>query len=296
MKVAILLNAKAGAVAQARREERAQEILAACRAANIDATVRSCEAARLTRVARELARDHDVDAVVAAGGDGTVSAVAAGLVGTDVALGVIPLGTLNHFAKDLGIRDLDSAIAAIAAGTPRRIDVGEVNGRVFINNSSIGLYPEIVTERDQQRRRTGRSKWLAMIRAALRTLFRFPLLHVAIALAGSVLTARTPFVMIGNNEYALGVRELGSRPSLDRGTLSVYTLRSTSRWHMFLAMVRALFRRRSPDLEARFVPRADIVTTKRSLRVAVDGEVMRMAPPLTYRSRPGALVVLGGEA
>jgi diacylglycerol kinase family enzyme len=296
MKVAILLNAKAGSLINTKCEERAQEILAACQAANIDATAHLCEAAQLTATARALARDSDVDAVVAAGGDGTVSAVAAGLVGTEVALGVIPLGTLNHFSKDLGIKDVQSAIEAIAKGAVRRVDVGEVNGRVFINNSSIGLYPEMVTQRDTDRRRNGRSKWVAMIRAAARILLRFPLLHVAIALAGSVFSTRTPFVMIGNNEYAMGLTEIGSRRRLDSGQLAIYTLKSTSRWKMFVAMVRALFRRRDPELEARCVERADIVTMKRSVKVALDGEVTRMTPPLTYRSRPGALVILGGDA
>jgi diacylglycerol kinase family enzyme len=295
MKAAILLNAKAGALLNAKCEETAQEILAACRAANIEATAHLCQPAHLTSTARRLAHEGRVDAVIAAGGDGTVSAVAAGLVGTDVALGVIPLGTLNHFAKDLGLKDVNTALDAIAKGVTKRVDVGEVNGRVFINNSSIGLYPEIVVERDTERRRSGRSKWVAMARAAARTLLRFPLLHVAIALAGSVFSARTPFVMIGNNEYALGI-ELGSRKRLDSGRLAVYTLKSTSRWRMFVAMIRALFRSRDPELEARAVERADIVTNKRSLKVALDGEVTRMTPPLIYRSRPGALVVLGGDA
>jgi diacylglycerol kinase family enzyme len=295
VKVAILFNAKAGALLDSKCEERAEEILAACRAANIDATVHLCEAAQLTAISRQLARDSDVDAVVAAGGDGTVSAVAAGIVGTDVALGVIPLGTLNHFAKDVGIRDVNGAIAAIAAGTLKRVDVGDVNGRVFINNSSIGLYPEMVVQRDRARRR-GHSKWLAMARAALRTLLRFPLLHVAIALAGKVFSTRTPFVMVGNNPYELGMSDVGHRPHLDGGKLAIYTMRSTSRWRMFVAMVRALFRRRDPELEARCVERADIIAKKRCLKVALDGEVTRMAPPLIYKSRPGALVVLGGNA
>ena len=296
VKVAILLNSKAGSLVNGECEARAQEILAACHAANIDATAHLCEAAQLTAIARRLARDSHVDAIVAAGGDGTVSAVAAGLVGTEVALGVIPLGTLNHFAKDLGLKDVDAAIAAIAAGATKRIDVGEVNGRVFINNSSIGLYPEIVVDRDETRKRDGRSKWTAMAVAAWRTILRFPLLHVAIALTGSVFSARTPFVWVGNNEYAFTMRELGSRTRLDGGQLNIYTLRSTSRWKMFVAMIKALFRRRDPELEARLVERADIVTNKRRLKVALDGEVVRMAPPLTYRCRPGALVVLGGTA
>ncbi|HEU4611976.1 MAG TPA: diacylglycerol kinase family protein [Kofleriaceae bacterium] len=294
MKVAILLNAKAGQLAPARCESCAQEILAACRAANIDAVAYLCDAARLTDTARALARSGEFGAVVAAGGDGTVSAVAAGLIGTNVALGVIPLGTLNHFAKDLGIRDLHTAIDAIASGATRRVDVGEVNGHVFVNNSSIGLYPEMVAEREHERKRRGLGKWVAMAWAALRTVLRFPLLHVAIALTGGVFSAHTPFVFVGNNEYALG-SELGSRPRLDSGRLAVYTIRSSSRWRMFVAMVKAVFRRRDPELETRTVDRADIVANKRSLQVAVDGEVVRMAPPLTYRSRPRALVVLGGN-
>src|SRR5262245_50993435 len=232
MKVAILLNATAGALVHESYELRAQEILAACHAADVAATAQSCVPAQLTATARRIARDAAVDAVVVAGGDGTVSAVAAGLVDSEVALGVIPLGTRNHFAKDLGIRDVEAAIAAIASGATRRVDVGEVNGRVFVNNSSIGLYPEMVVQREAERWR-GRSKWVAMLRAALLRLLRFPLLHVAIGLAGGVVSARTPFVLVGNNPYAFGVRELGSRRRLDDGTLGVYTLRSTSRWHMF---------------------------------------------------------------
>lgn len=296
MKVAILMNAKAGALTNGGCEMRAQEILAACHAAHIEASIHLCEAAQLTELARRLAREREVDAVVAAGGDGTVSAVAAGLVGTDLPLGVIPLGTLNHFAKDLGIKDMTTAIEAIAAGATRRIDVGEVNDRVFINNSSIGLYPEMVHKREQDQRRHGRGKWLAMLRALWQTLVSLPLVHVAIGLAGRVTSARTPFVWVGNNEYVIGAREPGRRPRLDAGQLNIYTLRSTSRRKMLVAFLRALLRRSDPELDTALVERADIVTSKRRLKVAVDGEVVRMAPPLTYRSRPGALVVLGGTA
>lgn len=273
-------------------ERRARELVAGCVARGIEAEAHLCEGARLTQRARELAASR-VDAVIAAGGDGTVSAVASGLAGSDVALGVIPLGTLNHFSKDIGIPDIETALDTIAAGHVDRVDVGEVNGRVFVNNSSIGLYPEMVIHRDEQRRATGAGKWHAMFRAALRTLLRFPLLHVAIALAGKVMSARTPIVFVGNNEYERGVATLGTRRRLDRGRLSVYTVRATRRLHMFWVLLRALFRRGQPeDFEAHTVERADIVTNKRSLTVALDGEVVRMKPPLRYRSRPGALRVL----
>jgi YegS/Rv2252/BmrU family lipid kinase len=294
MKVAIVLNAKAGALDREKCQERANEILGAFRQRGIEAEARLCEGARLTATARELARRGDLDAVVAAGGDGTVSAVAAGVVGSgaDVMLGVIPLGTLNHFSKDLGIRDFETAIDAIATGETRRVDVGEVNGRVFINNSSIGLYPEIVVERDEERHANGIGKWRAMARAAWRILLRFPLLHVAIALAGKVFSAKTPVVVVGNNEYEINVLKLGVRKRLDGGELAVYTVKTTSRLKMLWIAIKELFRKGDPpELEVHSVDRADIATAKRTVKVALDGEVMRMKPPLTYRSVPGALRV-----
>ena len=104
--------------------------------------------------------------VVAGGGDGTIAAVAAALVDTDVTLGVLPLGTLNHFAKDLGIPlDLEAAVRTLFAGNVARVDVGEVNGRIFLNNSSIGFYPQIVRERERLQRH-GTGKWVAVARAA----------------------------------------------------------------------------------------------------------------------------------
>ena len=296
VKIAIVLNDKAGQLDRAACEQRAREILAACGQRGIEATTHLCKGAQLTTKARELAASG-VDAVVAAGGDGTVSAVAAGLVDGKVALGVIPLGTLNHFSKDLGITDLETALDAIAAGHTESVDVGEVNGRVFVNNSSIGLYPEMVARRDAGRRMYGRGKWHAMVRAAFRTLLRFRLLHIAIGLAGRVMTARTPFVFVGNNEYSRDIGTLGTRRRLDRGRLSIYTIRATRRLHMFWVMVRAVFRRNEPDdFEAHAVERADIVSRKHLLSVALDGEVVRMKPPLQYRTRPGALRVIAPAA
>lgn len=292
MKVAIVFNAKAGTLDQAKCQERANEILAACKERGIEAEAHLCKGARLTETARELAARGDLDAVIAAGGDGTVSAVAQGVLGSNVTMGVIPLGTLNHFAKDLGVPEIDVALDTIARGEAKNVDVGEVNGRVFINNSSIGLYPEVVVDRDAQRKHAGRGKWTAMLLAAWRILVKFPLLHVAVALAGNVFSARTPLLFVGNNEYEVNVRSFGKRQRLDGGKLAIYTMRTTSRLRMFwVALKEILQRGNPPELEAHQVERADIVTNKRNLKVALDGEVLRMKPPLTYKSRPGALRV-----
>ena len=120
-----------------------------------------CNAAR-TRHAAARTASARASIVVAAGGDGTISSVAAAVIDSPAALGVLPLGTLNHFAKDLHIPlDLAGAIAVVAAGHVGHVDVGQVNERVFVNNSSIGIYPSIVEEREALRRR-GHRKWPAM--------------------------------------------------------------------------------------------------------------------------------------
>src|SRR5947199_3052283 len=107
------------------------------------------EGSELTELARS-AVSNGARAVVAGGGDGTVSAVASALVGTDKALGVLPLGTLNHFAKDLCIPlEVVGAARNVCEGREVSVDVGEVNGRVFINNSGLGLYPHIVRRREK---------------------------------------------------------------------------------------------------------------------------------------------------
>lgn len=160
--------------------------------------------------------------VIAAGGDGTVNRVAAELLDSPAVLGILPLGTMNHLAKDLRIPlDLDQAVATIAAGRTRRIDAGRVNDRIFLNNSSIGIYPSIVDAREELRRR-GYRKWPAMAVATIRVLWHYGGVKVNIDVDGRQLTRRTPFVFVGNNEYTLDGIHLGGRPRLDGGRLFAY--------------------------------------------------------------------------
>lgn len=233
--------------------------------------------------------------VVAGGGDGTVSAVAAGLAGTGVALGVLPMGTLNHFAKDLGIPlEQEPAVAVIAKGHVAEVDVGEVNGRVFINNSSLGLYPEIVRDREQRQRRLGHGKWRALLEASIAAARRYPVLDVHIEVEGKSLVRRTPFVFIGNNEYTMEGFEIGAREALDRGRLSLYLTHRVGRFGLLQLALMALFRRLEQARDFDVLCARDFVvrTGHRRLRVATDGEVTAMEPPLRYRVRPAALRVI----
>jgi diacylglycerol kinase family enzyme len=294
MRVAVILNRGAGSAAATECDQKAAQIRAAFAAVSVEADVHLCAGEDLVATARRAA-GSGVDAVVAAGGDGTVSAVASALLGGDVALAVLPLGTLNHFAKDLGMPlDLEGAAAAIAAGRLGRLDAGEVNGRSFVNNSSIGLYPEIVTSRDEQRRTVGRSKWWAMAIAAARVLRRFPLLRVRVATPEREVVSTTPFVFIGNNDYETGALSLGKRQRLDGGHLALYMVRCRGRFHMFWLMVRAVMQRLEAvrDFDYQNVDQLVVqLHGHRRLRVSLDGEVVDLQSPLHYRIRAGALPV-----
>jgi len=233
--------------------------------------------------------------VVAAGGDGTVSAVASCLAGTDVSLGVLPLGTLNHFAKDLGIPlGLDEALRTIAQGEPVAVDAGEVNGRLFINNSSLGLYPDIVADRERQRRRLGRGKWRALLAACVHAARRYPVLSLQIDLNGQAYERRSSFVFVGNNEYRMEGFNIGERESMASGRLSLYVTQRTGRFGLMRLALRALAHRlqQARDFDMLTARALVVRAPHRHVRVATDGEVSLMETPLTYRIRPGALRVM----
>jgi diacylglycerol kinase family enzyme len=245
-------------------------------------------------IARKAAAGDD-RIVVAAGGDGTISAVAAAVAGTDKLLGVLPVGTLNHFAKDLHIPlDLESAIRTIMEGEVAAVDVAEVNGRVFINNSNLGLYPQIVSRREAQQERLARGKWTAFFWATLQALRRFPFLDLRIAFEGQQIFRRTAFLFVGNNEYEISGFNLGSRPCVDGGRLGLYLTHGTGRFGLFRLAFHALFGRvdQAEDFDVFCVTEARIESRKRRLLVACDGEVERMEAPLHYRIKPAALHVL----
>jgi YegS/Rv2252/BmrU family lipid kinase len=232
--------------------------------------------------------------VMAGGGDGTINAVARHLLGTDKILGVLPLGTLNHFAKTLNIPiDLEEAAHTAISGVPTEVDVGEVNGRIFLNNSSLGLYPSIVRER-QKKQRLGSGKWPAFAWAAITAFRGYPFLHVRLEAGGKKFELKTPFVFVGNNEYLMERLDIGARARLDQGVLSLYVTNRTGRWGLIRLALRALLGRlrEEKDFMALLTSEVKIATRHEHLRVALDGEVELMHAPLEYRSRPGALRVM----
>jgi diacylglycerol kinase family enzyme len=232
--------------------------------------------------------------IVAAGGDGSVSAVASRLLDTEATLGVIPFGTLNHFSKDLGIpQDLEDAVVTLQCGVATEVDVAEVNGRPFLNNSSLGLYPELVRTRDVIRER-GYRKWVAAFWAAIPTLQNLPLVRVRVQVEDNSLQRRTPFVFIGNNLYELEGLRLGSRSRLDGGELCICVAHRVGRMGLARMGIRALIGglREMKDFDALCAREAWVESPARTLPVSLDGEVVEMTTPLHYRIRPAALRVI----
>ena len=226
MRVMVILNQAAGTLAGSATHDEPERIRAGFEAAGVEADVRTVEGAKLEETARS-AQGEGFDAVIAGGGDGTLNTIANALAGGPVAFGVLPLGTHNHFAKELNVPlDLDAAVAALARGTTADLDVGDVNGRVFLNFSGLGLHPMVVKHRDAQRDVLGRKKFFAMFVAVFSVLRRLPVLRVRLWYGDTMVRRVTPSVIVCNNAHQMKVFGLENVSYSDRGVLNVYLARA----------------------------------------------------------------------
>lgn len=239
--------------------------------------------------------------VTVAGGDGTAAGAAQILAGSDAELGLLPLGTLNHLARDLGIpADLGEAAKVAVNGRPIAIDVGEVNGQVFVNNASIGLYPLMVRKREGLRRAKGWPKWLSTVPAAFAVLERLPHHRLRLDWGKGERGIVTPLLFVGNNVYSLDRGEVGKRATLTDGKLSVYAVARRRRAALIWFALRALVGRAERSLDFETLGECETLTVSSSsgsIEIALDGELRRMDSPLEFRIRAGALTVITpGEA
>ncbi|HEY3173765.1 MAG TPA: diacylglycerol kinase family protein [Thermoanaerobaculia bacterium] len=288
----VILNRSSGSAEDRETDDRIREAFRSSgREADIQLAASGEQVIALTR--RAVSGASDI--VVAGGGDGTISSVASVLSGGEKALGILPLGTLNHFAKDLKIpTDLEEAARTVVEGRLVRVDVGEVNGNVFVNNSSLGLYPRIVRHRDEQRVRLGWGKWPAFAWATVHALHRHVPIDVLLSIDGREIRRRTPFVFVGNNAYEMRGFDIGSRDRLDRGELSLYVAPGARPLDLVFLGIRAFFGRlrSGSDFEALRTTELRIETRVDRARVAIDGEISILDTPLRYRVRPQVLRVV----
>jgi diacylglycerol kinase family enzyme len=291
--VEVIINARSGAGDNEALSRRVGEILTA---AGVEARVSLARGgAEVVELARRAARG-DAQVVAAGGGDGTINAVASELVGTDKVLGVLPLGTFNYFARNLGIPlDAEAAARNLIEGGIVGADVGEVNGQLFLVNASLGLYPRILRQREQEYRRWGRSRiaaYYSVLRAVLRPVRILRLRLMAAGRDGEM--RRTPLIFVCSNAYQMREINVAGVSCADEGKLAVYITRPTGRlglvWLAALTFLRRLDAGR--DLEVLCLDEAVISARREKLRLAIDGEIKVLTTPLNVRLRRGALKVI----
>ncbi len=290
----VLVN-RAGGAAAAAGEELTDKIVAAFAAAGATVEVQLVAPTEIASAVRKAAAT--AERLVVGGGDGTMGSVAQALADRpDTELALLPLGTLNHLARDLGIPSvLEEAATLAVTGATVPVDVATVNGHRFVNNASIGLYPFMVRRRDDARERAGLPKWLATLPAVSAALSRLPHHRLRIDMGDGAKPLITSLLFVGNNLYALEAGSVGTRESLADGLLSIFAVAHRTRLGLIWFALRTLFGR--ADRKADFVaigesPVLTVHSTGRSIEIALDGEVRRLRSPLKFAVDAGALKIV----
>ncbi|HUP50276.1 MAG TPA: diacylglycerol kinase family protein [Thermoanaerobaculia bacterium] len=286
----LFLNAKSGPRLPGRQSE---ALVEAAREGGLEVVPFTRELDVTAVVRDELRRGRTL--FVAAGGDGTVNSVMQGLVQhPEACLGVIPTGTYNHFARDLGIPlDWREALDVALSGARRTVDTARVNDRFFVNNVSIGLYAELVARREEKGRDYPR--WKARLLAAYATFRKYPHVTLAIETAHHQELVRTHVFMVSNNSYELSrIGIEASRTLLREGRLSVYWLPHLSRRRLMRFMARYLAGRvrETPGFRSFRTSGMKVQSSRPSLKAGVDGEVLALATPVTITIVPQSLEVM----
>jgi len=282
MRTVVFLNPSAGTPKHPHLAVGRRRIAAALGEAGLEADVRLVDGCEVAAA---------VEGAVAAG---TLRSAATVLIGTDTPLAVLPRGTFNHFAKDIGVPlALRAAIAAIATGHATTVDVGEVNGHIFLNNSAVGAYPRLVAHREAVRRRFGLPKWPAVAYGFVRALTQPPRLRLFLDLDDEIVSLSTWFVLVSNNRYRMRRLGYARRAGMTRGELGVYATLGPNRPRATAAFARMLAGRPPKDDVLETTSHGfRLASSAPELLVSLDGELVRLVPPLLFRVRPRALTVI----
>ncbi len=244
----------------------------------------------LSGVIAELAAQKHPHVIIG-GGDGTLRSAAQAFAGTSTAVGILPVGTRNHLARDLNLPlRLEHALDVAVNGGTRQIDVGRLEGQVFLNTSAIGLHPQMVRLRQAL---PGRFRFISTIKASFLAFWYFKDLRANLTTPTDRRRLITPFIFIGNNHYQISKLRLRRRPRLDGGELCVFTIRQSSRIGLLkIAVFVLLGRARSAAaFEEQRTSECTINLSPPRVLVSLDGEIVRMRSPLRYDVWPGALTV-----
>ena len=295
-KIGIIFNKSAGSFQRLTRNpnEWIEEIINKHSIEDVEFDIRIIHAVEINKTI-EYFVEKKYDVITASGGDGTINGVATIIRNSDSALGVIPSGTFNHFAKDAGVPlDFEEAVLNLINGQISYIDYGSVNDKIFLNNSSIGQYPIAVLVRESARKRSNLNKKFAMVLSSIKTSIKYPLISISADSQQDEGAIKTPLVFIGNNYYDISPLSIGKRSELTSGKLYAYASKCTNVFcslHLaFLSFFNQL------KLSSKFVlvsfTDATINSKSKLLPVAVDGEIFKLKTPLHYKMNHKALKVI----
>jgi diacylglycerol kinase family enzyme len=297
-RVAVVYNARSGALLAGAAESPEEQLTELFGRRNVAAELRAFDPHTLATDVRELLAGEP-DALIVAGGDGTVRSIAERMLGSDVPLGILPAGTMNVLARDLGVPDdLDRAVEALLAAPVNRIDLATVNGQPFLCSSTLAMMPHLGQLRERARGRLGLGV-LRLLGRALRLVRRYPRMRLTIVVDEQAYEARTRAAVVSCNPLAAGAPPMPGRERLDAGRLAVYVTHDRTNWDL-IAVATKLFHG-SWQADERIRTYEGKTVEVRSSRLALmsvmsDGEVAQLFMPLRYEIQPRALAVLAPGA
>ena len=294
MKVAVVMNSKAGGLVGNSPDQTARRIEQLFAAAGTEAQVVVAEGPNLEKAIRRF-RDSNVDAVVVAGGDGSVTTAAKALAGSGKPLGVLPMGTFNLFARDLQVPlELEQAVPALTGGHIQQVDTAEVNGKLFLCNSVMGLMPSLVDARESIRGKSLPKRLWDMAAAVGRLVRRYPRLTVTVDLGKGPQTITVRSLAVTCNPYEEKLGALPMRPHMDTGRLALYQVGHRGRLGMLWLIVSLVLGhwKESTAVSEWMAPELTIAGRGASIQVVNDGELLSLELPLHYRTHPKAQAVL----
>lgn len=293
-KVTLIVNAQSG---KKDADTRVEEIRTRLEPAVGELVLRPVRGGDILRAAKTAVAEGS-DVVAALGGDGTQSAVAGALAGTDAVMAPLPGGTFNYFARELGMETLDDALDSLLAGRAEARDVGTVNDRVFLNNLSFGLYPHILQRREAIYDRWGRSRLLAYWSVLLSLLDLRDPMHLSLTVNGHQRDIYTPLAFIARSAYQLESFGMDGAEAVRDGHLALFVAKEKSRSALMAASLRLALGKvaRGEDFDLVISDEMLIETRRRRKLLALDGEKARMSAPFRLNMHPGALKVIAPVA
>ncbi|WP_323764976.1 diacylglycerol/lipid kinase family protein [Marinovum sp.] len=288
MRACIILNPASG-----RGDHRGDEVRAAA-AKYPEVEIREIPSPKKLSETVEKALADGCDPIIAAGGDGTIGALASALAGTGVTLGILPMGTFNYFARSLDLpQDPAEALEIALNGASRQVPIGDVNGRIFLNNASLGAYASVLSVREHVYRNWGRSRLAAYwsVIVAMTTIYQS--LKMKITVDGETHQLKSPMAFVAISAYQLDEFDLDGAEAIKQGKLALFVARDVGRLQLLWRALRIFFRGARSGTDYVLLTGADItIETRRNKRlIAHDGEKERMPGPYRFRLRQGALTV-----